>query len=357
MGQNEQMTGARGMTKVKLIVTVAGLAAIWTGLQSSSDVNRFVEHAKGQANHTVVSAPYHFDVPLLGSAVKEQLEEKRTMTLERIKQEAEKHYVAPVNAVIDPVWKAIPGYNGLEVDVEKTLELAESKLFPDELELVFREVTPKVSLEQLGPHPIYKGNPHKPMVALMINVAWGDEHLEGMLETLRKEQIKATFFFDGMWLRKNVEKAKAILAEGHEVSNHAYSHKDMSKLSRDQAMQEIVKTETLLKNEVGAENHLFAPPSGDYNQATVNIAHELHLKTVLWTFDTIDWKKPEPSTITRRLRSSVEPGSLILMHPTDSSSRALPEMIRIIREKQLAFGTVSDVISPKRVPKVESATQ
>jgi probable sporulation protein (polysaccharide deacetylase family) len=341
----------------KLIFAAVGFAAVWTGLQLSKDVDTFVDYAKGTTDNTVVSAPYHLDVPLLASTHKERLEEKRTLMLEKIKQEAEKHYIAPVNAKLDPVWKAVPGYNGLEVDLEKTLELAEEQQFPEKPQLVYREVPPAVGLDQLGPHPIYKGNPQKPMVGLMINVAWGDEYLEGMLETLRSEKIKATFFFDGMWLSKNIDKAKAIMEEGHEVSNHAYSHKDMSKLSRSQAVQEIMKTENLLNKQVGASNRLFAPPSGDFDQETVNIAHELKLRTILWTFDTIDWRKPDPSTIVRRLRGSLEPGTLILMHPTDSSRSALPEMIKIIRAKGLHFGTVSQVISPDRVPAVESAPQ
>ncbi|WP_244163244.1 polysaccharide deacetylase family protein [Paenibacillus pectinilyticus] len=268
--------------------------------------------------------------------------------LETITKEAEKRRVAPINAKVDPVWKAIPGYNGLEVDIEETLKLAEHHLTPNKINYVMKEIEPSIQLDDLGPNPIYKGNPKKPMVSFMINVAWGNEFLPSILDTLRKENVHATFFFDGSWLKKNTEMAKRIQSEGHEISNHAYSHKDMRTVSRSKAVEEISKTEDLLK-QLGVKNTLFAPPSGYFSQETVQVASEFKLQTVLWTFDTIDWKNPGASRILERLSTNVEPGTLILMHPTASSRDALPGMISMIKKKGLTLGTVSDTLSSKRI--------
>ncbi|WP_234340289.1 polysaccharide deacetylase family protein [Gorillibacterium timonense] len=274
---------------------------------------------------------------------------------ERIQAEAAKLNKPPVNARIDRVWKAIPGYNGLEVDVEKTIKLALAHKTgaEDPLPFVYNERAPKVNLTDLETQPIYKGNPDKPMASLMINVAWGEEYLPAMLETLLNENVHATFFFDGSWLSKHVELAKQIGSAGHELSNHAYSHPNMSELSRSQAVEQIAKTQALLKDKLGVTNTLFAPPSGDFNQQTVWIAKEQGLTTVLWTVDTVDWKKPEPSVILRRINSRLEPGSLILMHPTASTRDALPGIIRMIKQKGLALGTVSELLSTKRVSPIE----
>lgn len=291
-------------------------------------------------------------LPVFASATlssNEQKKSEQNILVETIMKEAEKRKIAPINAKIDPVWKAIPGYNGLEVDVEETLKLAQHHLTPNKINYVMKEVQPSIQLEDLGPHPIYKGNPKKPMVSLMINVAWGNEYLPSMLETLRKENVHATFFLDGSWLKKNVEMAKKIQSEGHELSNHAYSHKDMRSITRSKAAQEISKTEDLLKQQLAVKNTLFAPPSGYYNQETIQVASEFKLQTVLWTFDTLDWKNPGANRILGRLSTSVEPGTLLLMHPTISSKEALPGMIRIIKNKGLTIGTVSELLSSKRV--------
>lgn len=266
--------------------------------------------------------------------------------------EAEKLRIEPINAKVDPVWKAIPGYNGLEVDIDKTLKLALENPMSTSIPYVFKEIVPDVKLADLPVNPIYKGNSHKPMVSFMINVAWGNEYIPEILKTLKDENVKTTFFLDGSWLQRNKAIAERMLEEGHELSNHAYSHKNMSRLSRSAAETEILKTEHLL-NELGVKNRLFAPPSGDFNLETVRIAKQLGLYTVLWTHDTVDWKKPDPDSVVRKITSRMEPGALILMHPTEASSKALGPMIQYAKKHGYAVGTASDLISEKRVTSVE----
>jgi probable sporulation protein (polysaccharide deacetylase family) len=274
--------------------------------------------------------------------------------VERIKKEAEKKRIAPVDAKLDRVWKAIPGYNGLEVDLAKTIQLSRFSAAEEPIHFVYKEVKPKVNLEDLGPYPIYKGNPRKPMVSLMINVAWGNEFIPTMLRVLNKENVHATFFFDGSWLLQNLDVAKQIGLEGHELSNHAYSHKNMSQLSRKDVIAEISKTQRLLTEKLGVDNKLFAPPSGDFNEQTVQIAHELQLKTVLWTIDTVDWTKPDPGWVVRKVAKSLEPGAMILMHPTLSSSSALEAMIKEIKQRGFVLGTVSELLSTDRVSALQT---
>ncbi|OXM84719.1 polysaccharide deacetylase family protein [Paenibacillus rigui] len=341
------------MKRVQVLVMSGLFVTLLAGLQYSENSRAFVQYARQQVNVSAAGGKSLYEA----TSSRLGWNQDRTGLLEQIKEEAAKKKIEPINARIDRVWKAIPGYNGLEVDIEKSLALTQELPFSNKPKLVMREVPPAIGLDQLGAVPIYKGNPNKPMVSLMINVAWGNEFLPKMLEVLEKEQVHATFFFDGSWLKKNIPTAQLIKEKGHELSNHAYSHKNMSELSRSQATAEISKTQQLLEKELGVQNTLFAPPSGDFNQSTVDIAHELKLRTVLWTLDTVDWTKPEPSSIVRKISARVEPGSLILMHPTSSSSIALEQMIQVIKRKGLQLGTVSELISTKRIPEVESTVQ
>ena len=309
-------------------------------IASETEVGTFIQERKAEL---VMSEAFQTDSI-------EALEHNPLM--QRIMAEAKQHEVAPINARIDRVWKAIPGYNGVEADIEQTYKANKGKSEQDKLKWILREVKPEVSLRDLEPQPIYRGNPNKPMVALMINVAWGNEFITPMLKVLQEEKVKASFFLDGSWLSKNPDVAKQIQAEGHELENHAYTHPNMSELSAGLQSQQIEKTKRLLKETLGVENKWFAPPSGDFNALTVTTAHAHGLSTVLWTLDTVDWKKPEPSTILQKIRKKVEPGTLILMHPTSSSSRALQDMIHIIKDKGFHPGTVSDTLSEQRVPVV-----
>jgi len=276
--------------------------------------------------------------------------------LAKIKEEAEKRRVPAVDARSDRIWGLIPGYNGLEVDIDRTYKLVKEKGTFDTNTIVWHEVEPKVQLSDLQPREIRQGNPDKPMVSMMINVAWGDEYLLDMLDTLKRNNVRTTFFFDGSWLSKHLDIAKRIQDEGHELANHAYSHKNMSTLSRSAAIQEMQKTQDLLL-QLGVQNNLFAPPSGDFNQETVKQAAELNMRTILWTLDTIDWKNPGKDQILAKIQSRVRAGTLILMHPTASSRDALEGMIRIIRNKGLTIGTVTEVLSPNRVAESGKTTE
>lgn len=266
-----------------------------------------------------------------------------------IEEYGEKNKIEPIDAKIDRVWKAIPGYNGLAVDVDASYEKMAGEGKFDISQIVYKEIPPNIHLDDLDPEPIYRGNPEKPMVAFLINVAWGNEYIPQILKTLEKHQIKSTFFFDGSWVKKNPDLAKTIWEAGHEIGNHAYSHPDLSKYSIAQTMEEIKTTNDVIKETLGVEPIWFAPPSGSFNQNTIQVANELNMKTILWTVDTVDWRKPETTEMVNRVVSKVEKGTMILMHPTQPTAEGLNAMIVDIKGKGYQLGTVSQLMDEKRI--------
>lgn len=262
---------------------------------------------------------------------------------------AERHEADPIDAKVDRVWKAVPGYNGLRVDVEASVKKMKKTGKFDSSKVVFVEVPPAVHLDDLEPQPIFKGNPEKPMAAFIINVAWGNEFIPPILDMLDKHGVKATFSFDGSWVKKNPGLAKRIHKAGHEIGNHAYSHPDLQKKSPAETREEISKTNEVIFETIGVKPKWFGPPSGSFNQQTVDVAHELNMKTILWTVDTVDWKKPDPNEMVRRVVSQVENGSMILMHPTAPAAKGLDSMITEIKRKNLHIGTAGELLSEKRI--------
>jgi peptidoglycan-N-acetylglucosamine deacetylase len=271
----------------------------------------------------------------------------------KLNQVAIKYEKDPIDARIDQVWKAIPGYNGLKINKDKSLERMQQAGAWDESKLVFEEVKPKVNLADLKPAPIYRGNPQKPMISFMVNVAWGNEYLPEILKTFDKYKVKSTFFLDGSWTTKYPDEARKIKEAGHEIANHAYSHPDMKTLSMNGIRLEIDKTNEVIEKELGIKPNLFAPPSGSFDNRVVELAAQEGMSTILWTLDTVDWKKPAPSTIIQRLTPQLANGTLILMHPTESAAKALPALLDVARAKGLKVGTVSDVLSTNRIDSIE----
>ncbi|MGS2776898.1 polysaccharide deacetylase family protein [Robertmurraya sp. GLU-23] len=267
-------------------------------------------------------------------------------------EEIAKEYEKPAqDAKIDPVWKAIPGYNGLKVDISASYAKMKKDGKFDAAKLVYIQTTPAVHLKDLPPTAIYKGHPDKPMVSFIINVAWGNEYLGPILETLKKNNVHASFFLEGRWVKENPELAKMIVEAGHEVGNHSYTHPDMKQISSAKIREEIVKTNEVIKATTGEEVVWLAPPSGSFREEVVKIASEYKLGTVMWSVDTIDWQKPTPEQLINRVMGKVHKGAMILMHPTDSTAKALDELIKQIKLEKYEINTVSELLSEERIMK------
>lgn len=270
---------------------------------------------------------------------------------QEIVSESEKYRVPAQDAKIDPIWKAIPGYNGLEVDTEASYKRMRENGEFDEDKLILKQIKPNVHLKELPPAPIYKGHPDKPMVSFIINVAWGNEYLSDMLATLKKHHVTATFFLEGRWVQKNPELAKMITDAGHEVGNHSFTHPDLKMSSAAKIRQEITKTNEVIKATTGISPVWFAPPSGSYRDEVVTIAAEEKMGTIMWSVDTIDWQKPSPDVLVNRVMSKVHNGAIILMHPTSSTAQSLDRLITSIKEKNLQINTISELFQEERLPK------
>lgn len=191
----------------------------------------------------------------------------------------------------------------------------------------------------------YSGNEESNKISLMINVYWGTEYLDGMLQILDKYDVKTTFFVGGTWAVKESDMLEKIYEKGHEIGNHGYTHKDQDKLNREQNQKEILTTHNIVKDLLNIDMNLFAPPSGAYSKTTVEVASSLGYQTIMWTRDTIDWRDKDADLIYSRAVKDAKGGDLVLMHPTEKTLEALENIIITLQEKGLKVTTVSDTLS------------
>ena len=271
-----------------------------------------------------------------------------TSLYKEIIEKKSKYYEDPENAYIDRVWKKTPGRNGIQLNVDKTYEkMKKGKTFNESL-VVLEQISPEISLKELSPSPIYRGHPEKKMVAFLINVSWGTEHIPEILNILKEEKIKVTFFIEGKWAKENTDIVKMIDEQGHIIGNHAYNHPDMARLSKQENMDQIKQTNDIIKAIIGKTPVWFAPPSGSFTDEVVEIAHNLQMETILWTVDTVDWKKPSVSVMINHVINNVHPGAMILMHPTLPVVKGLKPMITEIKQLGYKISTVETLLSNDR---------
>lgn len=181
-------------------------------------------------------------------------------------------------------------------------------------------------------------------VSLMFNVYENTENVCAILDILEEYGAKATFFIGGCWADDNVDCVRRIYSLGHEVASHGYFHKDHSRMSYDENIEEIRPSAKLINMICGVNIKLFAPPSGAFNENTLNACAFLGLKVIMWSRDTIDWRDSDSELILSRATDGLESGEFILMHPTDCTVKALPKIIKYIGESGLSAVTVSENI-------------
>ncbi|HLR07974.1 MAG TPA: polysaccharide deacetylase family protein [Bacillota bacterium] len=300
----------------------------------------------------MITFRYHHD-PILNDEQTlfhyvEEVSKTEDRLYNEILQKSADYAESPQNAIIDKVWKKIPGRNGIKVDIDKSYDQMQKKGKFDESLLVYRQIPPEISLEDLPASPIYRGHPEKEMVTFLINVSWGTEYIPHILEVLKEKQVKATFFIEGKWAKENAEYVKMIADEDHIIGNHAYDHPDMARLSSQEITEQIEHTNAIIKSIIDEEPKWFAPPSGSYNNEVVKIADDLDMETIMWTVDTIDWKNPSVSVMIDRVMNHIHPGATILMHPTASVTRGLDELIDRIQQQGFRTGSIENLLSEKR---------
>lgn len=184
-------------------------------------------------------------------------------------------------------------------------------------------------------------------VALTCNVdlGWETEYLEGILESLKKEDVKISFNVTGRWAQKNQDMLLRIQEEGHTIGNHGYKHLDYAKLSYDENLEQIETSKKIIEDIIGKETKFFQAPSGSFGEGTIKAAKELGYTSFKWDIDTIDWKnRQEPDVIINRVRKKdMKDGSIILMHPTYATMEGIDDIIKIIRDNGLKPGSLNDI--------------
>lgn len=259
---------------------------------------------------------------------------------------AEQHGRQPHNAgYFAETGELIPEKDGIAVDIEGTLKKVLSAKEGEHVQLITYVVT--AARDRSYYLPVYEGNTDRPEVSLTFNVAWGEEEVPKILAILKETKVTATFYFVGTWVKQFPELVREIAAAGHEIANHGLYHGHPAQMNREELVRLIEANQKLLAETCGKQPvKLFAPPSGEFNQQVLSVAGDLEYRTILWTVDTVDWKRPAPEVIRERVQSKVRPGAIVLMHPTAPTTAALRSIINDLKAKKLRPVTVSQILKP-----------
>ena len=162
------------------------------------------------------------------------------------------------------------------------------------------------------------------------------------VEILKENEIPATFFLQGQCLAGNEEIVRRMHAEGHLIGNHTFHHVQLTKVSEEEAREEVVKTSNAIYEITGEYPVYIRPPFGEWREG-LDLA--VTMIPVLWDVDSRDWESQNTASICSVVLPNVKDGSIILMHDGYRATvEALRRIVKELKEEGYTFVTVRELI-------------
>ena len=201
-----------------------------------------------------------------------------------------------------------------------------------------------------NPFGINRADMEVKVVALTYDDGPSYPYTNQLLNILDRYQVKATFFEIGRNIEKHPEIVPMIVARGHELANHSYSHTDMMFKPREFLLSEIEKTDQLLQ-ELGVKQDSisFRPPFGRRSVVLSYLLSQMHKKLIMWDVNSLDYEKAlTAEDIANRVIDNVRSGSIVLMHDSggdrSKTLAATQAIVKTLQSKGYAFKTVSELL-------------
>lgn len=144
--------------------------------------------------------------------------------------------------------------------------------------------------------PIYNVQTEENKVAFTMNCAWNADDIDQILQVLKTNNTKITFFMVGDWIEKFPGAVKKISEEGHEIASHSDTHPHVNNLTYEQNIEEIEKSNDKIEKITGTRTKIYRAPYGEYNNTVIKSAQDKGYYTIQWNLDTLDYTRANRGT-------------------------------------------------------------
>ncbi|MEM6727529.1 MAG: polysaccharide deacetylase family protein [Pseudomonadota bacterium] len=167
-----------------------------------------------------------------------------------------------------------------------------------------------------------------------------------LLDLLKAHRMVATFYVLGDRVKRYPGIVQRMLAEGHEVGNHSWSHPVLARMGDGAMLRELDATTRAVYQVTGKVPVTMRPPYGAMTSRQRLLVHDARkLPTVLWSVDPQDWRRPGSHIVTRRMLAGARPGAIILAHDIHTpTAQAMPAVLQGLRHRGLTSVTISQLL-------------
>ncbi|MEH2413219.1 polysaccharide deacetylase family protein [Nostoc sp.] len=192
-----------------------------------------------------------------------------------------------------------------------------------------------------------KLTPEQKVIALTFDDGPWPESTAQVLDILKQNQIKGTFFLIGQNVKNYPGLVKREIAEGHVIGNHTWHHWYQF-LNPQAAAYEIDHTADLIYQVTGIKTNLFRPPGGIMHNGVAAYARNSKYAIILWSTDSVDYSRPAVPKLIKNVFRNAKPGGIVLMHDgggnRSKTVQALPEIIANFRKQGYSFVTIPELL-------------
>ena len=169
------------------------------------------------------------------------------------------------------------------------------------------------------------------------------------LDLLKENNIKATFFCIGKQIEKYPETFQRIIAEGHTIGNHTFSHsKNTGFLSASKMIEEIEQCDEVMLNIGNIKTDLYRPPFGVTNPNIAKAIKKTNKKSIGWNVRSLDTVITDEKKILKKVTKNLKKGSIILLHDTSEKTyNVLVELLLFLEREKYSTYTIDSIINKK----------
>ncbi|MFC4401514.1 delta-lactam-biosynthetic de-N-acetylase [Gracilibacillus xinjiangensis] len=178
---------------------------------------------------------------------------------------------------------------------------------------------------------------------------------EQILDVLKEENVPATFFLTGHYVDDKPDLVKRMLSEGHIIGNHSDTHRDFTKLSKEELKEDIeILSNKLKKVSNKAVVQYVRPPKGTFNEQSLQWANELGYTHVFWSLAFVDWNEGQEKGwqyAYNQVIDQIHPGAIVLMHTVSKDNAdALAPIIKELKKQGYEFKSLDDLMMKQLLP-------
>ncbi len=189
--------------------------------------------------------------------------------------------------------------------------------------------------------------PEKKVIALTFDDGPWPSSTAKVLDILKKNKIKGTFFVVGQNVKNYPDLTKRVVTDGHIIANHTWHHW-YHHMNAQTAAYEVANTTDIIYKTTGIKTSLFRPPGGNMRNGVAAYAKSNKYAVIMWSSDSMDYSRPGVPRLINNIFREAKPGGIVLMHDgggdRSHTVKALPEIISKFRKQGYEFVTVPELL-------------